>query len=201
MGKASRTTFDYSYGARIAAFIAATLIWALALGALAAGIWLLVLGQPVAAGLVCLFGLLLTPSCLGLQHRMRTVHNWQVSLRPGHVTLVLPANRSVHHKARAFEGEVSYRDIDEIVRRREVYSRLGLQRRKMTYWLALKSGDRLLLGEHRHSGDEETKRTTPVSRAAEAISRTSGLKMSRFEEAEGKPALFGFLVMRPPALP
>ena len=65
MGKASRTTFDYSYGARIAAFIAATLIWALALGALAAGIWLLVLRQSVAAGLVCLFGLLLTPSCLG----------------------------------------------------------------------------------------------------------------------------------------
>lgn len=201
MSKSDRLVYEYGYGARIGAVLAATAMWALALSALGGGVYLLVLGQPVAAGLACLIGLIIAPYCVSLQHSMRMKHEWRVSLRPGHVTLCLPANRASHHHTESFEGEVGYRDIHQIVRRREVYSRMGIQTTTMPYWLVLKDGRKLLLGEDRNPGDGEAGRTTIVARSAEAISRTSGIQLVRAEPGQGRSLLFGLLANRPPAWP
>lgn len=195
-----RTVFEYSHGARIAAVVGASLMWSLLIVALGGAVALLVNQHPIPAVLSCAIGLLLAPYCLNLQQSVRLKHEWRVSLRRGHATLFLPAHRASHYRAGEFEGEVNFREIDAIVRRRESYSRIGPQAETMPYWLILKDGRKLLLGEDRNPGDGNSRGTSLTARAAEAISVASGIPITRFEPAEGR-TLLGLFVMRPPSWP
>lgn len=196
----ARTVFEYNHGERIVTVLASYLLWSLLIAALGGGGALLVNGQPVAAVFAAVIGLLLVPYCLNMQHKVRLKHQWRVLLRRGHTTLFLPANRASHYRTKEFEGEVNFRDIKAIVRRRESYSRVGPQADKMPYWLVLTDGRKLLLGEDRNPGDGTGPGASLAAQAAEAISVASGVKITRFEPAEGR-TLLGLFVVKPPSWP
>ena len=193
MAKPERIVFEYGYGARIASAFVALLMWALVLASLAGAIYLLVQGAALAATIACAIGLVLAPLTIGHQHMMRLKHKWHLSLRPGHVMLVLPAHRAAHHKTEGFEGEINYRSIKGICRRRETHSVLGLRMTVMAYWLELQDGRMMLLGEDRNPGNHENGRKTVVARASEAVSRTSGLPLRRAEPANTDRRFFGLI--------
>ncbi len=195
-----RTVFEYSHGARLVSVLSAYLMWSLLIVALAGSITLLVNGHQLPAILACLIGLLIAPYCFSLQQKVRLKRDWRISLRRGHATLFLPAHRASHYRAPEFEGEVNFREIEAIVRRRESYARIGPQAQTMPYWLILKDGSKLLLGEDRNPGDGTGPGASLTARAAEAISVASGIKITRFDPAEGS-TLFGLFVMRPPSWP
>lgn len=199
MAKPERIVFEYGYGARIASAFVALLMWGLVLASLSGATYLLVQGDALAATIACAIGLILAPLAINHQHVMRLKHQWHLSLRPGHVMLVLPVHRAAHHRTKGFEGEISYRSIKGICRRRETHSVLGLKMSVMAYWLELQDGRLMLLGEDRNPGAHENGRKTIVARASEAVSRTSGLSLRRAEPAHTDRRFFGLIGNGAPA--
>ena len=181
--------------------VMALFLWAIALGLLVTGLALIAASQPGIGLFLLGLGALLCPLCRVVHRDVMAKWRWRVEISRDGIALTLPANRSWLHAPDGFEGRIDLRDVRAIIVRPEVYYQLGTATHTEPWWLVLKGGERILLGEDRQVSNAYATMTDTVFRAAEAISSASGIAIRRLPEAEGHAGFLGIWGAVPPAWP
>lgn len=201
MAGKSNTEIRYRAPARVGASFVSVMVWLFLAAMLVSGPAFLIGGNLVPAFILIALAAFFAPLAWIVHRDARMKWRWRIAVDGERAEFHLPATRSSSRQPEAVTETIPLSDMARLICLPEVYSQMGASARVHSYWLELRDGRRILLGEDRQVSNAHQAMSDNMSRAAKVLSSAAGIEVDTLDEQEGSAGFLGLWGVEPPDWP